>query len=358
MKYISDWDKRKERHNAFWQGEIVDRCLCTILGPKDNANFDPSILMGPTDPEEAMKYWTDGETVLKRNEHLFDNLSFIGDGFPQVFLNLGASGHALYFKGVPHHFGGSITFRRTEEELPSLIFEESNFWYQKTMDLAKYLANESKGDYFISMPDIAGNADVLAGIRGSDKFLMDMFLKESYIQPSMDKIQEVYKKTVNDVYDIVKDNNQGASGIGWLYTWAPGKHAQLQCDLSVMISPELYGEYIVPELREQTEFLDYSLYHFDGQEQRRHLDHLLSLDHLDAIQWTSVAGQPSALNYLDTLQKIQASGKKLLLHLPTPDEIEPLMQNLSSKGLHIVTHSYSEDHARSILDTVNKNTHE
>ncbi len=37
---------------------------------------------------------------------------------------------------------------------------------------------------------------------------------------------------------------------------------------------------------------------FDGVEQARHLDMLLSLDKLKGIQWTAVAGQPSAAHHL------------------------------------------------------------
>lgn len=358
MYGINDWDKRKQRHSAFWEGEIVDRCLVTILGGmKEKNTFDPTLLMTPENPEDRLKYFTDGEWVLKRHKNMWDNFTKLGDGFPLAILNLGPSGHAGYFKGVEHEIRDTIWFHKLAKGI-ELEFDEQGFWYQKTMELAKYLVNESKGEFIVSMPDASGNLDVLSLLKGADDTLMDLFMGEGYLEPALEKIQHVWKRTINDVYDIVKDNNDGGSSIGWLFTWAPGLSSQMQCDLSTMISPELYEKYALPELTAQANMMDNALYHFDGEEQIRHLDHLLSIKNLKAIQWTSVAGQPSPMHHIDSLKRIQAAGKSLLLNLSDPTLVEPLMENLSSKGLHLVVPAGNEEHAQYILNTVERLTHE
>jgi len=93
---------------------------------------------------------------------------------------------------------------------------------------------------------------------------------------------------------------EGADGsvLSWMHLWAPKRLAQMQCDLSVMISPEMFNCFAMPELEELCDFLDYPVYHFDGQEQIRHLDSLLSLKKLRAIQWTPVAGQLPTSNFI------------------------------------------------------------
>ncbi len=357
MRYIDDWDKRKARHTAFWEQEVVDRCLVTILGPSKNPQFDPSILIAPQDKKDALSYWTDGERILKRNEHLWDNMTWVGDGFPQLMHNLGPTGHAGYFKGIDADFRDSIWFH-AKEKIDEVIFEEDNFWYKKTMELAEYYASEAKGEFFVSMTDSSGNCDALAAIKGADNLLMDMYTNEAYIDTALTEIQNVWEKTYLSLYNILKKNNQGGSGIGWLFTWAPGLHAQLQCDLAAMISPELFEKYAMKELTRQAQVLDYSLFHLDGVEVTRHLDHLLSIKELKAIQWTSVVGQTSALENLDALKRIQASGKSLLLNLPNNKELEPLMEELSSKGLHIISPVSSEDEGHRVIKTIERLTHE
>ena len=146
----------------------------------------------------------------------------------------------------------------------------------------------------------------------------------------------------------MSEEQRGRSGVGWLRTWAPGMHAQMQCDISVMISNQMFNRFIVPELTEQCRFLDYALYHFDGIEQLRHLDSLLSISGLDAIQWTQVAGQPPVTDYIPELIKIQKAGKSLIIHV-SPGQIKPLMEQLSSKGLYLLTDAGSPQEADEII---------
>ena len=162
---------------------------------------------------------------------------------------------------------------------------------------------------------------------------------------------------MGDVRNITKDNNQGGGCVGWLSTWAPGYHAQMQCDLSVMISNSMFKEFILPELQTQCDMLEYPLYHFDGIEQLRHLDDLLSIPNLKTIQWTQVVGQPPVTDFIPALQKIQAAGKNLHIAVDSR-QIRPLMENLSSKGLYLTTWANSKDEADTIVKDVTRWTHD
>ena len=173
----------------------------------------------------------------------------------------------------------------------------------------------------------------------------------------MKKVQVAYERIQKDVYDIVRENNYGGSCIGWLSTWARGLHSQMQSDVSVMISNDMYRTFIEPELRAQCDFLDYPLYHFDGVEQIRHLDTLLSIEKLRVIQWTQVAGQKPCTDYIPELKRIQAAGKGLLI-LTYPDQVETLMENLSSRGLYLVLSAGSRDEADAILKDIARWTHD
>ena len=113
----------------------------------------------------------------------------------------------------------------------------------------------------------------------------------------------------------------------------------------------------MPELRAQCDLLDNALYHFDGVEQIRHLDSLLSIERLRAIQWTQVAGQPPCTEYFQELRKIQAAGKSLLI-LVTPEQVQPIMENLSSRGLYLITNAGSREEADALLNSIAKWTHD
>jgi hypothetical protein len=114
----------------------------------------------------------------------------------------------------------------------------------------------------------------------------------------------------------------------------------------------MYERFVLPELNDVCDFLDYSVYHFDGQEQIRHLDHLLSVKKLNAIQWTPVAGQPKTSEFIPVLQKIQKAGKNLVL-TPDASEVQTLLDNLSSRGLQLVISGVkTEDEARDLMHLI------
>jgi len=357
VDYKENWDKSKERLKAFWNGEIIDRCCVSVFSPKNGSSYTPELL--PENPSDKVKFWTDGEWILKRNKAKFENTYFAGEATPQIFLNLGAAGHAGYFKNVKYQFEDTLWFFPSlmDWEKDPLTFESESFLYKKTIQLAQYLTNESKGSFFVSMPDIGGNADALAHIRGSENLLMDFYDDENHVSNALNEIQKVWLKVNKEVYDITSKNNEGGSCITWLGTWAPGKHAQMQCDLSAMISPAAYNRFIMPELNAQSEWMDYPLYHLDGIEQIRHLDAILSLDKLKVIQWTCVEGQPSPLQYISVLKRIQEAGKCLLIWVK-PEELEPIMEQLSSKGLYLLLNTNSEDEANRVIRKVENLTRE
>ncbi|MFA7539821.1 MAG: hypothetical protein WCY52_05060, partial [Sphaerochaetaceae bacterium] len=108
----------------------------------------------------------------------------------------------------------------------------------------------------------------------------------------------------------------------------------------------------------QSNFLEFPIYHFDGAEQERHLDDLLAIENLKAIQWMSVSGQKPPSAYLDVLKRIQAGGKSLLISIYDNREVEPLLTNLSSKGLYLVLETENEDELEAVLKMANRLTHD
>ncbi|WP_394917542.1 hypothetical protein [uncultured Robinsoniella sp.] len=355
-----NFDKITERFTALWNREVLDRCCISVIYQDQEKTGE--ICAFPEKQEDREKYWTDGEMVLNRNLACMEHTYYAGDAFPLVWLNLGPSGHAAFTKGVRWGYEPSTIWFEPimEEELEpeKITLCRESFFYTKTIELAKYFTEESRGRYLVSMPDLAGNLDALAHLRGSQDLMMDFVSEEpEVIMECERRIQKLWEAGVSEAYEITKAANHGGSCIGWLNTWAPGFHSQMQCDLSVMISKELFDQFEKPELERQSSFLEYPLYHFDGIEQIRHLDTLLSIDKIQMIQWTSVVGQPSPIQFIDEMKRIQDSGKCLLLTLK-PNEVEAVVGQLSSKGLFINVTADSRETADAVVKIAEKYSRE
>ena len=359
MYFKEDIDKVKERLFAFWEREIVDRACVAVWAPKKEG-VNTSAFMNDTDcPDEQslIRYWTDPETILKNNMRRLENTYLGGECLPAIFQNYGTDGHCNYFGAKPTYGKDTIWFDPVWKSL-----EDANTTYdesavEKHLAIAQYLVDRAKDYYFVAMPDNCGTLDAICHLYGSENVLFSFIEEPDLLKNAIHKVNEGWRKTNEKFFKVSWENCGGGSAHMWMHLLAPGRLAHMQCDLSVMLSPTMYEEFILPELHEQMESLDYPVYHFDGVEQISHLPYLLSLEKLKAIQWTYVAGQPSAANYIPVLKRIQDAGKGLIIMAPSSD-IPALMDGLSSKGLYIHTEARDETEAHEIEDYVKKHTKE
>ncbi len=362
MKYQYDWEKTKQRYRALWEKEIVDRvCISIPVIPSIDGRY-PAIDKMPKDMSEAdlCKNYTDADIITKRCIEKFENTYFAGDALACVFPNFGTAGHVQYLGAEPVYLPETIWYKPSMEEydLDRLKFSKDNKAFKRHFDLVKTLVEKSNGQYFVSMPDNVGVLDALSELRGSDNLLFDLFDEPELVKEACKRLVEVQKESNTAFFEAIKSNNDNGSTHGWMHTWNDGFHGQIQCDFSVMISEAHFEEFALPNLIASSEWMDRAIYHLDGSEQLRHLDMILSVDSIDMIQWVPVAGQPPVTNYIDSLQKIQRSGKGLVLILE-PDELEPIMSSLSSKGLQLIINTVkSKEQADEMIRYAEKHTKE
>jgi len=328
-RYKSDWEEAKKHYEAYWEKSSTDRCCLAISTPRPNGKslFD-------TQKYELIDYYTNPQCMHESMMNGCEGTEFLYECIPSKGFDFGVAGECQYFGSIPNYTPGTIWFEPIikEPDINLIQFDKSKF--EPHRKITQGLVDLAKDNYFVAMNDNCGIIDALAHLRGTENLLLDMIENPDFVHEARDRITAAWKETQAEVFEIVKENNLGGSTHSWMQLWAPGRHLQLQCDYSCMISPEMFEEFVLPELEETSSAFDYCTYHLDGVEQLRHLDMILSVKGINNIQWTRVAGQPKTSENIEALQKIQKAGKGLVL-LPDRDEVEFLMKNLSHKGLQI-----------------------
>ena len=96
------------------------------------------------------------------------------------------------------------------------------------------------------------------------------------------------------------------------------------------------------------------MFHLDGTQAIPHLDNLLAIEPLDAIEWTPQAGQPGGGSpiWYDLYRRIKAGGKSVQAIGVKYDEVEPLIDAVGSEGMYIMTSAKTEQEARDLLRRV------
>jgi hypothetical protein len=334
MKFIEDWGKIKRRFELLWEGELLDRCCVSVQAPKNAADpFDCEI---PSDPEELRKWYMDPDWILERNLKKFEKTYYAGDAYPCVFPYFGTGGHGKYLcdeKNIEYR-PDTIWIHPVFEDYDAFDFrmKPDNKAFAEELKIIEYLAKEGMGRFFVSPPDNCGSFDALSQLRGSAELMMDFIDEPEKVLKAGMEIVDVLIETNEKIFGAIRGNNDGGSAQGWMGTWSKGRHMQLQCDISVMMSNPLFEKFIVPELEKTSAHLDNAIYHMDGREQLRHLDSVLAIDGIDMIQWVQVDGQPPVTAFIPELRKIQRAHKGLVL-LIRKDQIEPLLGEISPRGV-------------------------
>ena len=124
----------------------------------------------------------------------------------------------------------------------------------------------------------------------------------------------------------------------------------VSCDFICMISPAMFAETILPSIEWETRRLHRSIFHLDGPGALKHLDALLAIPQLDAIQWTYGAGAGKAGDWIDVYRHVQQAGKSVEVQAGDLDDARAVMAQLRPEGIWMyVGGQYPVEQAESFL---------
>ena len=224
-------------------------------------------------------------------------------------------------------------------------------------ELLSACKRKAQGHYYVGMPDLMEGLDVLAALKGTDKVLLDTVMQPEVLERQMQQINDIYFQVFDELYDIIREGDEMA--FCYFSAWAPDKMTKLQSDISTMISVDDYRRFVQPFIREQCQKIPYTLYHLDGVGAMHHLDALLEIDELNAIQWTPGVGEPQggSPKWYDLYRRILAAGKSIMACWVTLDELRPLLDNIGGEGVHIEMDFHNEREVEKALRIVEEYRH-
>ena len=352
MKYRPDFEALEPYIRAFWAGEMVDRVAVSITAPKKSL---PNL---PNTNEPWLTYTLPTDQHLDYVEAGFTHTFYGGLAFPWYAPNLGPDlfsaflGADLKFsQETPNTSWIDWTTRvlRDYSDLSFLAIRDDNHFYRKLLDLTRAAAERAKGKFIVGITDIHAGFDSLAVIRGGpENAAMDLVEHPDGVQVAMVKLYDAWQKVVDDILAITGKIQTGTAN--WINLWHPGKMYTVQNDFSCLVSAPMYREFFLDELVKEINYLDASIYHLDGVECLQHLDILLEIPNLNAIQWVRGArydNQPIEM-WFPLYQKMQAAKKAITVY-PRPHEVQSVLDNLKPEGLFIQTGAKDVEEAQTIL---------
>jgi hypothetical protein len=334
IEQLDDWDKRLARQDAFWSREIIDRPVVVITIPR----AEPRYPLPEREHVSPRDRWFDSEYVVERAFTDVMNTDHLGDALPHAYPNLGPEVFSAFF-GCELEFGEetswSVPCLRDWSEVGKLRFSEDNVYWRKVLELTDALLAAGRNRFYTGMTDFHPGADAIAAFRDPVQLNYDLIESLDEVKSLLPYITETYLKVYDFYYD--KLTAAGQAICTWAGIVSSKKWLVPSNDFSCMISPKLFEEVFLPSIVAECRHYEASIYHLDGPNALRHLDSLLSIKELSAIQCVYGAGGGRASDWLHVYRKCQAAGKGVQMHLDL-DEIDVLMDNLRPEGLWIGIH--------------------
>ena len=355
MKYKENWEETKKKFTDYWKHCNTGRPLMHVVArkpeiehlakmPHPEGNYHDQICQG-LDYDVPDEYkWTDmtdkyqnPEKLVGRYRKFCETHEFLGESFPNLNVDFGPGSLAAYLGSNVEFSEDNVWFEPCfkdedmywEDDIPKLQFDPENEWFKKHLAVVKGCKELAGDDFYIDIPDLMENIDVLASLRDTSLLLMDLASEDEEMEERVAQVTKAYYPAMQAMYDSCKDSD-GASAYTVFQIWGPGKCIKLQCDAGAMISPEMFRRFVLPSLKEQAEWGDQVLYHLDGPDNIRHLDAVLECDGISALQWTSGdSGPDGTLPDWDKIyDKAVAKGLSLWIKVYSGETVDDWIKNV------------------------------
>jgi len=327
LEFCPDFPAIARRYEAWWA------CACT----------DRPIFIGTTNAQPARPIARRLELLNHPDEWFAAKLADLhqqsrsGDALPNIRVDFGPVllGGLL---GGTIEFGSDTTWTHAFinddwSNAPDWQLRDNQSLFQRLRQLTELVAQDSPGRYLVCTPDLGGSADVLLNLRGSSALCLDVVEQPDRVRNAIDAMYPAWEQTFTELYRIATAHKAGL--IHWLGLWSSRPYLIPACDFNFLIGPSEFAAICLPDIVRQAATAGRAVFHLDGPGAARHIDALLAVPELQAIQFSPGAGTPSALAWVEMFRKIQAAGRALYVYCPA-DEALALAAALRPEGLAIV----------------------
>ena len=307
----------KNTYRQWWNGTL-DRPIVPITTGGYDSPLDPSRYPAMTF-ETSWDWSIAPEEFVEQQNAALSTLRFHGDAFPIAApTRFGAGALAALLGCNPISSKHTVWFLPADEDTPiqDLHFEyrEDTPAFKRILRYYEAAVEKWQGRVVVNMIDLGGIMDVLASFRGTQNLLMDLYDDPEEVLRCVKEIQELWFRYFDRFNKVLAPTAPGYSHWYGIYHEKPGYI--LQSDFCYMISPEMFAQFVGPELDSSAQRLFNAVYHMDGVGQIPHLDMLLGMDAIKGFQWQPGDGTARQQNWDHLNLRILDAGKKLISLIP------------------------------------------
>jgi len=348
------FDMAMKRVYAWYQNEILDRPPIRFQAHNaflEAAKEDISKLS----KQEKKAWWFEVETQVELFEKSIEGHHFHGETFPVFWPNLGPEVYAAFY-GAELEFGEvtswSVPLVRDWDEVEDLKLDMGNQYFKKIEALTRYALERCPGKFLVGYTDLHPGLDCTAAWRDPLQLCLDMIDNPEGVERLAD-IAIADFQTIYDHFDaMLKAENQ--LSVSWMGIPSFGRMHIPSCDISAMISPEFFRRFGLPILQREVKTMTHNIFHVDGKGVASHLDVILRVPEIHAVQWVQGVGDDyPIMQWLAFIKRLQGRGMPVVVDL-SKEDLNEFMEVMDPKGLFLWVATNNEEEEIEILKRVEK----
>lgn len=324
----------RERHRAFWLNKSLGRPALYVIAQNPNywetAWSKPEIGMKQRD---LLPEWH-----VHQMQHFLNSQLFLAEAMPIASLVVGTdiTNTAVLLGGDYEYCHGEAIITENPATLDNIMpsFDREHYLVQSLEKCYYTLAAYVKDKAFVNTPMTLDALTTISMLLNPLNLCRELVLHPGKIKTWTGQITAMYLKFYDHFYEILQRMGYGESS-AWMQVMAEGKFELLRCDFAVMISPAMFEEFALPDLRTISEHMEYSMYNLDSVCKVRFLDSLRKLNRLNGIYWNPEPKEADHRKWINTLRRIKEMNFCLQVDCRNLDEAVFVSKELGPDSLLI-----------------------
>lgn len=327
-----DFDRCMDRIYAWFNQQIVDRA--PIRFSAHNAEYGDVVDLPGYTWKNLKERWWNTEYQIELFEYKLSHSTFNAETFPVFWPNLGPEVYAAFYGAELEYrdvTSYAIPYLTNWDQMDGIAIDFRNPYFRKLEEMTGEALKRCKGRYLVGYTDIHAGIDCAAAFRDPQQFCIDLLLEPDKAKTLIEISSRDFHSVYNHFDAILKAHNQ--LSVTWMGIPSHGKMHIPGCDFASMLSPGDFDTFVMPSIRKEIAPMTHNVFHVDGKGVARHLDKILQLPEINAIQWVQGMGLDAPImQWVPLIKKVQAAGKSMVIDLQVSD-LESFMKEVKPEGI-------------------------
>lgn len=298
----------------------------------------------------------DVDAFLRDYERMYAEVSTIGqDGFwvaePIVGIPWFEAMLGCEVFATDHSFI-TAPWTKNVHEIKNLTFDPQNPWFKKYVEFIAKMQESAKGRYPVAYPIMRGTTDTAGAILGQTELIYALMDQPEDMKVVLIRIAEAYRCLLTCHYQLVKEFH-GGYAMGFYHLWSPGRSILMQEDLTSILSPGLYREFVKRPDEIICQGYDYTAIHLHPASFFI-LDDLLAIRELRVIEVNKDVGGPSIGDMIPLFRKILANKNLIIWGDLVEDDLDHILNELPQRGIFLNIVAPTVERAQELMDYIRR----